>query len=100
MGRRGPAPKPTVLVLMEGNRGKRPINKREPKPDEFRHKPPEHLDAQAKKEWNRLVPILTRMKVLTEALLDIYSGSGTVGFRASGAADLPRVRFPDFTRSR
>jgi P27 family predicted phage terminase small subunit len=28
---------------------------------------PDHLDAEAKKEWKRLVPILRRMKVLTEA---------------------------------
>src|SRR5579863_4705296 len=36
MGARGPAPKPTALVLLEGNPGKRPINKRQPQP---RHKP-------------------------------------------------------------
>jgi len=54
-------------VVLEGNRGRRPINRLEPKPRQFRQKPPEYLDAAAQKEWARLVPILKRMRVLTEA---------------------------------
>ena len=67
MGERGPAPKPTSLVLLEGNRGKRPLNANEPKPRAAKPKCPAYLDAIAVKEWKRLVPILSRMKVLTEA---------------------------------
>lgn len=67
MGMRGPAPKPTALVLLEGNPGKRPINKREPQPRQKAPQCPAYLDENAKAEWRRLVPILRRMKILTEA---------------------------------
>jgi P27 family predicted phage terminase small subunit len=67
VGTRGPAPKPTSLVLLEGNIGKRSLNRREPKPRSSRPKCPSHLDEAAVKEWKRLVPILSRMRVLTEA---------------------------------
>jgi P27 family predicted phage terminase small subunit len=52
---------------MRGNPGKRALNKREPQPAEFRASPPEHLDEEARTEWKRMVPILKRMRVLTEA---------------------------------
>jgi hypothetical protein len=32
MGKRGPSPKPTSLKVLQGNPGKRKINKSEPKP--------------------------------------------------------------------
>ena len=67
MGQRGPAPKPTALVLLEGNPGKRPLNKREPQPRMRAPKCPDYLDENARTEWRRLVPILRRMKILTEA---------------------------------
>src|SRR5437879_3919457 len=67
MGLRGPAPKPTSLVVLEGNRGRRPINDREPKPRAVRPKCPAYLDEAGQKEWKRLIPILTRMRILTEA---------------------------------
>src|SRR5882672_4123384 len=67
MGYRGPAPKPTALKRAEGNPGKRPLNHSEPQPRPTAPRCPDHLDERAKKEWKRLVPILRRMKVLTEA---------------------------------
>ncbi len=67
MGVRGPAPKPTSLVVFEGNRGRRPINDREPKPRMISPKCPAYLDEEAQKEWKRLIPILRRMRILTEA---------------------------------
>ena len=67
MGQRGPAPKPTSLVVLEGNRGKRALNSREPKPRQTRPKVPDFLDEAARAEWKRLVGILARMRVLTEA---------------------------------
>src|SRR3990172_7573668 len=66
MGYRGPAPMPTAQKEFEGNRGKRALNAREPKPRASAPKCPEHLDADARLEWRRIVPKLARMKVLTE----------------------------------
>jgi P27 family predicted phage terminase small subunit len=41
--------------------------KDEPKPQGTRPKRPEWLDAEGKKAWDQLTPILERMRVLTEA---------------------------------
>ena len=71
MGYRGPIPKPTVLEIAEGRPGHRAINRNEPKARNVAPKCPDHLDERARKEWRRMVPILQRMKVLTEA--DGYS---------------------------
>ena len=67
MGYRGPIPKPSAIARAEGNPGKRRLNDCEPQPRATTPRCPEHLDAEAKKEWKRLVPILRRMRVLTEA---------------------------------
>ena len=67
MGYRGPAPKPTIIRALEGNPGHRPLNGNEPQPRPVAPKCPAHLDKEAKREWRRMVPILLRMGVLTEA---------------------------------
>ncbi len=67
MGYRGPTPKPSALARAEGNPGKRRLNDSEPQPRATVPRCPDHLDVQAKKEWKRLVPVLRRMRVLTEA---------------------------------
>lgn len=67
MGYRGPIAKPSVIEIAEGCPGKRPVNRREPQPGLKAPKCPPHLDETARKEWRRLVPILRRMRVLTEA---------------------------------
>jgi P27 family predicted phage terminase small subunit len=64
---RGRPPKPTALKVLEGNPGKRPLNEREPKPLTVEPDMPSYLDREAQREWKRLVPILLRMRVLTEA---------------------------------
>ena len=65
MGKRGPAPKPTVLRLIEGNPSRRPLNKHEPQPRPIRPACPKWLTPDARKEWNRIVPELERMGLLT-----------------------------------
>jgi P27 family predicted phage terminase small subunit len=66
MATRGRKPTPTALKLLKGTRRDR-IPQSEPRPRSTRPKCPGHLDAVAKAEWKRLLPILERMRVLTEA---------------------------------
>lgn len=76
MGKRGPAPKPTNLKILQGNPGKRPLNENEPKYSlsEDSLKPPSYLSKYAKKEWKRIAPLLSKNGLLTEA--DITSLAG------------------------
>ena len=67
MGLRGPAPAPTSLKIMRGNPGKRSLPKNEPQLETKAPECPAHLDAMARSEWDRMVPILLGMRVLTEA---------------------------------
>lgn len=76
----GRRPKPTALKLVQGNAGKRAINKKEPKPKREIPSCPAHLDDSGKVAWGRLSVLLDRMGVLTEAdtfalerLVDCYT---------------------------
>ena len=57
--------KPTALKVLEGNPGCRPLNLNEPKPSTEIPKCPEWLMDEAKAEWSRIVPELSRLKLLT-----------------------------------
>jgi P27 family predicted phage terminase small subunit len=61
----GPPPKPTQLKVLQGNPGKRPLNKREPQPRAAHVSCPRWLLPEAKKEWRRLAPELRRLGLLT-----------------------------------
>lgn len=63
---RGRKPKPTHLKLLAGNRGKRPLNENEPKPERTVPDPPDHLDELARAKWDELAPRLNRLGLLTE----------------------------------
>ncbi len=65
MGRRGPTPKPAHIKALEGNPGKRLLNKRPPRPRPTRPSCPDWLAAEAKAEWKRLAPELERLGLLT-----------------------------------
>lgn len=73
-------PKPTALKLLEGNRGKRKLNKSEPKPDNTEPKCPKWLLPEAKKEWKRVVPELSRLGLLTK-----IDGAALIGYCQSWA---------------
>lgn len=64
---RGRKPKPTYLHLVNGNPGRRPRNRKEPKPPRCIPSPPEHLSDDARVAWSMLAAKLDRMRVLTEA---------------------------------
>lgn len=63
----GAKPKPTKIKKLEGNPGKRPLNEKEPQPKRLEDiKAPNWLDRKAKAEWNRVVPELHRLGILTK----------------------------------
>lgn len=55
---RGRKPKPTLRRLLEGNRGKRRLNAREPSPRLGIRRYPKYLDDEAKAEWFRTAKVL------------------------------------------
>lgn len=63
----GPAPKPTALRVLEGNRGKHKLNRAEPLPANFPEPPPPPpgLSSEARDEWARQAPQLHRLGLLT-----------------------------------
>ena len=64
--KKGPAPKPTAIKLLEGSRTDR-INLDEPKFGDFNENPPANLGAVGKALWLKLVPILKAGGVLSAA---------------------------------
>ena len=78
MTTRGRKPKPTKLKILEGNPGKRPLNKNEPNPTPVAPNIPSWLHREAKREWRRIAPELERIKILTRidrAVFTIYCDS-------------------------
>ncbi|MCU4184013.1 phage terminase small subunit P27 family [Acidiferrimicrobium sp. IK] len=63
---RGRKPKPTALKVLQGNPGKRPVNRNEPKPTPTAPLCPTWLSAEGKAEWRRVVPELDRIGMLTK----------------------------------
>lgn len=66
MGIKGRKPKPSSLRLVEGNRGKRPLNKNEAKPEIKRIDPPGFLHEYAKEEWRRVSDLLYNLGLMSE----------------------------------
>ncbi len=66
MATRGRKPKPTALKVLEGNPGKRPLNKNEPKPENKAPRCPSWLEQEAKNEWRRMSKTLVAMGLLTQ----------------------------------
>jgi P27 family predicted phage terminase small subunit len=67
----GPRSIPTAIKVLNGNPGKRPLNHNEPDPGLITADNPlvcpEYLSEEARKEWDLMVPVLMRMRVLTAA---------------------------------
>ena len=61
----GRPPKPTALKLVQGNPGRRPIEKGETTPEVGIPDCPAHLTADAKTEWDRITPLLFRYRLVT-----------------------------------
>jgi P27 family predicted phage terminase small subunit len=63
---KGRRPKPTSWRVIEGNRGRRPLNRNEPRPTPTMPTVPAHLSDAARTEWDRLAPQLHALGLLTE----------------------------------
>jgi P27 family predicted phage terminase small subunit len=71
----GRPPKPTRLKILQGNPGKRPLNRAEPQPELGVPTRPEWLSPEAKREWSRVVPELARLGLIARidrALIAAY----------------------------
>ena len=64
---KGRRPKPTRLRVIEGNPGKRKIADDEPKPLAGVPPMPDQLHGDAAEEWERVAPLLAKVKILTHA---------------------------------
>lgn len=85
---RGPKPKPTQFKVLHGNPGKRPLNEREPQPESVVPDCPEHLDAEAQREWARISVELHAMGVIAKvdrAALAAYCTAWGRWVKAEGA---------------
>lgn len=58
-------PTPTALKILQGNPGKRPLNKTEPKPPSGIPQCPSHLNEEARREWRRISRELLSAGLLT-----------------------------------
>jgi P27 family predicted phage terminase small subunit len=75
---RGAKPKPTVLKLITGNPGRRPLNAQEAKPEVKIPEPPEILTGEALREWQRITPLLAEVGLITlldRAIISAYCKS-------------------------
>ncbi len=74
MAQMGRPPKPTAIKELEGNPGKRPLNKHEPKPKKKAPRCPMWLLPDAKAEWERLSGSLEKLGLLTKSDMAAFSG--------------------------
>jgi len=72
MGKRGPAPKPTNLRVLHGDRKDR-INTAEPQPGQGGIAAPVELSEGAQEVWDRLAPDRIRVGVLTSWDVDAFA---------------------------
>jgi len=70
----GRKPKPTNIIRLEGNPGKRPLNDREPQPKTEIPDCPEFLNEVAKAEWNRMAPHLKTLRLITQIDMAALAG--------------------------
>jgi P27 family predicted phage terminase small subunit len=98
----GPPRKPTPLLKLAGSTLAGNRDATEPKPSATAPPMPQWLDAEARAAWKQLVPILERMRVLTEAdglalamLCNAWSRYRTASDRLDRYGDVYPVKGPD-----
>src|SRR6476646_11221304 len=68
---RGRKPKPTTLKILQGNVGKRKLNREEPDFGAGAPEKPGFFDEDASAEWDRLASILTAARVITKGEMGV-----------------------------
>jgi P27 family predicted phage terminase small subunit len=93
-GSRGPRPVPTHLKMLRGNPGCYPLNMDEPQPLLFSSVPeaPAFLSGYAREEWNRVIPELHRMKLVTLVDIPTFAAYCLAYERWRTAEELAKVR--------
>lgn len=100
-GRSGAKRKPTALKVLAGNPGKRALPENEPDLPRSAWSAPDYLDGDALVEWERIVPILTACKVLTDGdLQTVIAYCLTVGEMAATARAGDPIRAVTFSHFR
>lgn len=74
MAQSGRKPKPTAVKVLEGNPGKRSLNRQEPKPEKKASRCPAWLEDEAKKEWKRMAKQMEQLGILTEIDMAAFAG--------------------------
>lgn len=87
MGRRGPAPKPAPLRVLEGNRAHRPVPKEDP-PLPGPVDAPAHLSPESRAVWERLAPELEQKGLLRPRYTDSFEVFCDAVVQYRRAADL------------
>lgn len=104
MGKRGPAPTPTALRVLRGDRPDR-INTSEPKPSPgLAVEPPSWLTQRAKNVWSRYAPDLERQGVLTAWDVETFAAWCDAAVRRRDAVEAVRregavVELPVFNKN-
>lgn len=62
---RGRKAKPSAIKELNGNPGKRALNKNEPKPEQSIPAMPAHFAGETRKEWTRITKELHTLKIIT-----------------------------------
>lgn len=72
---RGRIPRPTKLKVIDGNPGRRPLNKNEPQPhvSPLVPPPPKFLNTDGREEWARIAPELHALGLLTDVDLAVLA---------------------------
>ena len=69
----GRKPTPTRLKLLNGNPGRRPLNRNEPQPQARLPRAPEHLSEVARKEWKRAGRFLLQLGLISDIDLAAFA---------------------------
>ena len=90
----GPKPAPSALKNLAGNPGKRAINTLEPQPERETPQCPDWMPAIGRYQWDKIVPELDRLGMLTKldsAILEGFTAQRPTATRPPSCLSWPRA---------